>query len=68
MSVLFYDAFFDHVLEVFWSEKCAVLLNFPKSCSQNIPAIPFSLSILSPMVVDLRLNGTRLAGVSYLLY
>ena len=57
MSVLFYDAFFDHLLEVFWSEKCAVLLNFPKN-----------FSILSPMVVVLRLNGTQLAGVSYLLY
>ena len=27
MSVLFHDAFLDHVLEIFWSEKCAVLLN-----------------------------------------
>ena len=27
MSVFFHDAFFDHVLEIFWSEKCAVLLN-----------------------------------------
>ena len=27
MSVLFHDAFFDHVLEIFWSKKCAVLLN-----------------------------------------
>ena len=26
MSVLVHDAFFDHVLEFFWSEKYAVLL------------------------------------------
>ena len=28
MSVLFHDAFFDHMLEIFWCEKCAVLLNW----------------------------------------
>ena len=28
MSVLFHDAFLDHALEIFWSEKCAVLLNW----------------------------------------
>ena len=28
MSVLFRHAFFDHVLEIFWSEKYAVLLNW----------------------------------------
>ena len=27
MSALFHDAFLDHMLEIFWSEKCAVLLN-----------------------------------------
>ena len=27
MSVLFHDAFFDQVLEIFYSEKCAVLPN-----------------------------------------
>ena len=27
MRVLFHDAFLDHVLEIFLSEKCAVLLN-----------------------------------------
>ena len=30
MSVLSHDAFFDHVLEIFLSEKCAVLLNCQK--------------------------------------
>ena len=28
MRVHLHDAFFDHVLEIFWSEKCAVLLNW----------------------------------------
>ena len=27
-SALFHDAFLDHALEIFWSEKCAVLLNW----------------------------------------
>ena len=26
ICVLFHDAFFDYALEIFWSEKCAVLL------------------------------------------
>ena len=30
MSVLFHDASIDHVLEIFWSEESAVLLNHLK--------------------------------------
>ena len=28
INVHFHHAFFDHVLEIFWSEKCGVLLNW----------------------------------------
>ena len=42
MSVLFHDALFDHVLGIFWSEKCAVLLNCLIDCTQWICFDTFS--------------------------
>ena len=50
MSVLFHDTFFDHVLEIFWSEKCAVLLNclrIPRSEIIGFEGVLGALKVIS---------------------